>query len=363
MTQAAHAMVMTEFKQPLQWREFPMPRVSEGEVLVRITAAGVCGSDVHMWSGEDPRTPRPIILGHEGAGEIADIGGRKATPDGEDLKAGDKVLWNRGVVCGKCYWCAKKNDPSLCPNRWVYGIHNSCDSPPHLNGCYAEYVLLDRRTDVFKIDTDDLGVYVPASCSGATAAHAVDLCPVSAGDTVVVQGPGPLGLFLIAFAADAGAGQIVVIGGTPERLAMCENMGATHSLNRRETTTEERRGGIMDLTDGRGADVVYEAVGTAAAVEEGVGLVRNGGAYALTGFGQPGGAVTLDCFADIVRKNLRVQGVWVSHTRHTKQSIDLVTRHVEKFRKVITHRFPLREANEALKTMLEKSAVKIVLEP
>ncbi|MEW6357236.1 MAG: zinc-binding dehydrogenase [Planctomycetota bacterium] len=362
MKQAAHAMVMTEFKQPLEWREFPMPPVGEGEVLVRITAAGVCGSDVHMWSGEDPRTPKPIILGHEGAGEVVAIGGRKNTFDGEPLKPGDKVLWNRGVVCGKCYWCAK-NDPSLCPNRWVYGIHKRCDAPPHLNGCYAEHVLLDRRTDVFKIDTDDLGVYVPASCSGATAAHAVELCPVSAGDTVVVQGPGPLGLFLIAFAAQAGAGHVVVIGGTPDRLAMCRAMGATHSLNRKDTTPDERRNFIMDLTDGRGADVVYEAVGVAEAVEEGVRLVRNGGAYALTGFGQPGGAATLDCFAAIVRRNLRLQGVWVSHTKHTKQAIDLVAAHREKFKDIITHRFPLKEANKALEAMLTKSALKIVLEP
>ena len=362
MTKFAHAMVMTEFKQPLEYKEFPIPKVGKGEVLVRIRAAGVCGSDVHMWSGEDPRTPRPIILGHEGAGEIVQIGGNKSSADGHELKIADRILWNRGVVCGECYWCKTRSDPSLCPHRWVYGIHNRCDSPPHLNGCYAEYVLLDRRTDIFKVDCDDLSVFVPASCSGATAAHAVELCPVAPGDTVVVQGPGPLGLFLVAFAVEAGAKEIVVIGGTPDRLKLCRTMGATQSLNRKETTRESRREFIMALTNGRGADVAYEAVGTADAVEEGVALVRNGGCYGLTGFGQPGGSVTLDCFSHIVRKNLRLQGVWVSHTKHTKQALDLVARNLDKFKQIITHRFPLREANAALDAMRQRSALKIVLE-
>lgn len=363
MNDVAHAMVLTEFKKPLEWREFPMPAVGPGQALVRIRAAGVCGSDVHMWSGEDPRTPKPIILGHEGAGEIVKMGGPKRTPDGQELRVGDRILWNRGVVCGKCYWCVTKEDPSLCPNRWVYGIHHPCTTPPHLNGCYAEYVLLDPRTDIFRLDCDDLSVYVPASCSGATAAHAVELCPAQKGDTVVVQGPGPLGLFLIAFAAEAGARRIVVIGGTADRLELCKSLGATDSLNRRETSPEERCAFVKDLTDGRGADVVYEAVGTSGAVEEGIGLVRNGGAYVLTGFGQPGGAVTLDCFSHVVRKNVRLQGVWVSHTKHTKQAIDLVAKRLDRFKPVITHRFSLREANSAIKAMQEKSALKIVLEP
>jgi len=361
MPEEARAMVLTRFREPLEMRGFPLPEPREGEILVRMLAAGVCGSDVHMWLGEDERIRLPIILGHEGAGEIVAIGGERRSVLGEPLSSGMKILWNRGVTCGGCYFCTVKREPSLCPHRWVYGISKSCESPPHLFGCYAEYILLDAKTDVFVLGDSDLATFVPASCSGATAAHAVELCPPSPGDTVVVQGPGPLGIFLVAFAAEMGARRIAVIGGTPERLKICEILGATDIINRRETSPGERREIIMSLTGGRGADIVYEAVGTAEAVREGIALVRNGGSYVLAGFGQPGGTVSIDCFSDVVRKNLRIQGVWVSDTQHTFMAISLVERNKEKFARVVTHRFRLNEATEALEAMRDKRAVKAVI--
>jgi D-arabinose 1-dehydrogenase-like Zn-dependent alcohol dehydrogenase len=200
------AMVLEKFNHPLPMRAFPIPDLKEGEVLVKIEAAGVCGSDVHMWEGRDPRIRLPMILGHEGVGEIADINGEKRDVHGRPLKRGDKVLWNRGVTCGHCYFCRVKMEPSLCPHRWVYGIHTSCAGPPYLTGNYSEYLLLAREVDLFKIETDvDLQVFVPASCSGATAAHAFDLSRMESGDSVLVQGIGPLGIFSVAFARSFGA--------------------------------------------------------------------------------------------------------------------------------------------------------------
>ena len=140
-------------------------------------------------------------------------------------------------------------------------------------------------------------------------------------------------------------------------------MGATMLLNRRATTAEERREAILDSTQGRGVDVAYEAAGTGEAVREGINLVRHGGLYALVGFGQPGGKVTLDCFSDLVRKNLHLQGVWVSHTRHTFQAIQLILQNRDKFRRLVSHQFPLRQATEALETMMGKEALKAVLLP
>ncbi|MBM7581619.1 threonine dehydrogenase-like Zn-dependent dehydrogenase [Caldicoprobacter guelmensis] len=356
------AMVLMKFNNPLELKEFEIPVLEEGQVLVKIKAAGVCGSDVHMGRGEDPRTPLPIILGHEGVGIVAEIKGEKFTVDGLPLKEGDFIIWNRGISCNRCFACKILREPSMCQQRKVYGINMSCSIPPYLNGCYSEYIILNRDTDIFKITEDiDPAVIVSASCSGATVAHAFDMIEHNVGDTVVVQGPGPLGIYAVAFAKKLGASKVVVIGGSSSRLNVCKEVGAI-VLDRHTTTVEQRREFIMDITGGRGADVVVEAVGSQGVVEEGIKLLRSGGIYLSTGFAQPAGVEHIDFYYDVVRKNIRIQGVWVSDTRHTWQALNLVLENPEIFKKMITHRFKLVEANEALNVMANRQALKAVLE-
>jgi len=358
------AMVLEKFSRPLIPKSFPLPGLREGDILVRVEAAGVCGSDVHMWEGRDPRTRLPLILGHEGAGEIAEMKGEKRDVYGVPLKAGDKVLWSRGVTCGHCYFCKVKMTPSLCPHRFVHGIHTSCADPPYLTGNYAQYLLLDQRSDFFRVEKEiDLAALVPASCSGATTAHAMDLARMEAGDSVLVQGVGPLGIFAVAFARSLGASQIIVIGGTEERLKMCRSFGATLLLNRRSLPAEERRKAILEATGGRGVDVALEMAGEPEALKECILAVRTGGACITAGFGEPHGKVELDCFQDVGRKNLRLQGVWVSETRHTHMALQLVLGRMRDFAGLITHRFPLSAADEALRVMKSREAVKAVLLP
>lgn len=353
------AMVLEAFNRPLVMREFAIPALTEGQVLVKITAAGVCGSDVHMWQGQDPRTPLPIVLGHEGVGEIVAMHGPKNTVHGEPLKTGDRILWHRSVSCGSCYYCAVRHEPWLCQSRKVYGINI-----PGANGCYAEYLALLPGTDIFKIDAAvDPAVLVSASCSGSTVAHAFDLQAPRYGDTVLVQGPGPLGLYAAAFARQMGAGTVIVIGGAPNRLAVCTEFGADLVLNRRQTTAEERRDIILQHTHGRGVDLAIEAVGDPSAVHEGLKLVRPGGAYLSVGFSQPPGGCQVDFFQEVVRKNLRIQGVWVSSTRHTERSLQLVLKSPGLFAKLVTHRFSLSAADEALAAMAARDALKAVLIP
>jgi len=361
----SRAMVLVEFGKPLELQEFPIPDVGEGEVLVEILAGGVCGSDVHMQQGEDPRIPLPIVLGHEGVGRVVRLRGKKVSVEGNEVEEGDVILWNRGVVCGECFYCADARQPFMCPKRWVYGIHRSSAQPPHLVGCYADYLLLDRKTELLKpqgMERVDPAVVVSASCSGATAAHAVEEEPPRAGGSVVVQGPGPLGLFLVAFAKQHGAANIIVIGDA-SRLGVCKEFGAAHTLDFQKTSPEERAHTIRDLTQGRGPDVCYEAVGTAAAFEEGMQLVRHGGAYVSVGFGQPGGTLTFDPFAHLVRPNRRFRGIWVSGTAHTVAALEMVMAQPELFQRMVTHRFPLERANEALEVMRTKEALKAVLVP
>jgi len=356
-------MVLEAFNNPLVKREFDIPRLESGQVLVRLRASGVCGSDVHMWKGEDPRTPLPLIPGHEGVGDVADIGGGKTDVDGRPLAVGDTIVWNRGVTCGGCRYCAVLKEPSLCTNRLVYGITESSADPPHLNGCYAEYIVLRKGTDIFTVSPDvDPAVLVPASCSGATAAHAFDAVEGGlVGRTVVVQGPGPVGMFAVAFAKSLGASDIAVIGGTQSRLDLTKDFGASLLLNRRETSAEDRLEAVLSRTNRRGADVVIEAAGTKGAVEEGIRLLRKGGLYLSTGFSQPAGTEAIDFYRDIVSRNIRIQGVWVSDSGHVKRAVDLLLAEPQTFAKLVTHRFGLDRANDALAAVDSREAAKAVL--
>lgn len=359
----AQAMVLRAFKQPLVPEAIEIPMLRPGEILVKLEASGICGSDVHMWQGEDPRTPRPIILGHEGVGRIAAMNGAHTTVEGDPVHEGDRILWNRGVTCGECFACKVLLMPWLCESRKVYGINRSREEAPYLNGCYSEYLILAPHTDLFLVEeTVDPAILVSASCSGATAANAFDSVKINPGDTVVIQGPGPLGVFGAAFARNAGAEQVVVIGGSEERLALLREFGATHTINRRAYNADERLSFVRSLTHGRGADVVLEAAGSRGTAQESLNLVRPGGTCLMTGYAQPVGTEEIDFYSQVVRKHVTVRGIWVSDTRHTRQAIRLVLSQQEQFGKLITHRFALAEANEALEAMKARKALKAVLE-
>jgi threonine dehydrogenase-like Zn-dependent dehydrogenase len=359
------AAVMTAFKAPLELIDYPKPNVGDGEVLVRMTAAGICGSDVHMWMGEDPRTPLPMILGHEGVGVIEEIGGGvKLDLYGRKLSVGEPVIWDRAVVCGQCWFCAVKQLPNMCRSRWVYGIHRGCADSPHLNGCYADHILLAGNTKIISLPdwgSFDAATLVSAGCSGATSANAVELANIQIGDNVLIQGAGPLGLYLVGYARAKGAGSVIVIEGVKARMELARRLGADVILDFGSTTAEERKAAVMDATRGLGADVGFEAVGRPEPVLEGIDLVRRGGAYLSVGTAVPMGTIAVDLYYQIVLKQLRLQGVWTNDTRHIVQALQLVRRNPRVFADMITHRYPIDQANEALQSMAERKAIKTAI--
>ena len=360
----AIAAVLARFDQPLALEGIEIPALGPGQALVEVEVAGVCGSDVHMWRGQDPRTPLPIILGHEGVGRIVEVAGERRDVHDQAVAPGQRVLWERGVTCGRCAYCATLHEPALCPSRWVYGIHRSRSVPPHLNGAYATHIILDGQTPLIPLaEGEDPATFVAASCSGATAAHGMALSPASIGATVVVMGPGPLGAFSAALARAQGAEHVVVIGGTAERLALCARVGATALLDRHALDEAQRREAVLSLSQGRGADLVVEASGSVAAAHEALSLVRPGGAVSLVGFGTPVGAMSLLPFEALVRRNVRLQGVWVSDLRHTLQAVSLVRQQPQAFAELVSHRFPLAQATVALRAVERREAMKAVIEP
>ena len=357
----SRALVLNKFNEPLDLKEISIPLLNEGEILVKMEAAGICGSDVHMWKGEDERTPLPIILGHEGVGRIVDINGQKESINGEPLHEGSLITWNRGLCCGACFYCAVLHEPSLCDNRKIYGINMGINEGSALNGCYSEYIILRNHTHIFNIDEGvDPAVLVSASCSGATIAHAFDMVKVNPGDTVVIQGPGPLGVYAVAFAKSMGASNIIVIGGSEDRLKICTKFGANKILNRHTIMEEQRRDIIFQITHGHGADLVIEAAGVLGAAEEGIKLIRKGGTYITAGYAQPAGVERIDFYRYVVKNNITVKGVWASDTRHTYQALALVKKNQKLFSEMITHRFNLEQGNEAIWVMNNKTALKAV---
>ena len=362
----AKAAVLEAFEQPLVFKDFEVCPLAEGEALVKLTASGVCGSDVHMWHGKDPRTPLPMILGHEGVGEIADIGGERFDLLGRKLKPGDKVMWERGAMCGHCYYCVVRKQPALCPNRKTYGISFSCTDPPHLRGCYAEYLHLQNTAHYIRIDDDiDPAVLVAASCSGATAANAIELSRVRAGDVVLVVGHGPVGLFAMAMSLKAGASRVYAVGTEADtaRLELAKEFGAAGTLNSADTTSEQRAEFLRDATGGIGPNVILDCTGAIGALEEYLPLTAPGGVYSIPGIAEPRRDVSMDVFTNFARKGASLQGVWVSDTNHLWQSIQLVLARDYPFEKLVTHRFALDDATEALQTGAKPEAIKVVLEP
>ncbi len=356
--------VLEKYNHPLVRREIEIPALSQGQVLVKLLASGICGSDLHMWKGEDPRLRLPMALGHEGVGTVAGLNGPRYTVNGEAIREGDLIIWNRGVSCGRCYYCAVLHEPSFCRERKVHGINLTLSDAPYLNGCYADHLILPERTDILKLPAGiDPGVLVAASCSGATAAHGFDIVRPEPGDTVVVIGPGPLGLFAVALAKAYGASNIILTGSSESRLKLGEEFGAAMVLNRKFISLDERKTRILELTGGRGGDLIIEASGTTAGLQEAISLARVGGTVLNVGMSQPAGTFPLDGFADLTRRNLRLQGVWVSDTCHLYRAAELVLNQTDLFAKLVTDRFRLSQVNHALEAMERKEAVKAILLP
>jgi threonine dehydrogenase-like Zn-dependent dehydrogenase len=362
--------VLTQFNSPLEIREEEIAPLEEGEVLVELAASGVCGSDVHMWKGRDPRTPLPLVLGHEGVGNVVDVRGSKTDIFGNVIEEGDLVIWDRGVTCNRCYFCTVRKEPSLCPNRQVYGIVR--------DGCYATHLTLLPDTKLLRLaghvleklrikdeDEVDPAGLVSASCSGATAAHTVELLPICPGDLVVVQGPGPLGLFCLAFAFAKGASEAIVIGARADasRLELAKKFGRVKTYVVEDSPAEERRAEVMEMTGGIGASVVIDCTGTPASFNEGLRLTAPGGTYALPGIATPVGEVPVRIYEDVARKNVRIQGVWVSDTSHLYQAVRLTLSRRFPLHELVTHRFPLEKVNDALNVVESKEAIKAVLVP
>ena len=357
---------MPDFQKPLEMREYPLPvEIEPGAALVQIEMAGICGTDVHLWKGQLP-IPRPIILGHETVGVIERLGADlKKDWTGAALREGDRITWSAGMLCGHCHHCTVLRQPTRCQNRSAYGISFSSDDAPHFSGGYAEYIYLRPRTAIFKLSDVSAEAVTGAGCALVTAIHGIERMGVKWGETVLIQGSGPVGLAVLAVAKSSGASMIVVVGGPDSRLELALKFGADHTINIEEMTDPaERIERVKQLTGGYGMDAVIECVGAPQVVAEGFEMCRDGGKYLVLGHYGDAGSAPLNPHV-ITRKQLTVYGSWASEPRHMAAAIEFLKKQGERFPfdELVSHRFPLDRAFEALQTTERWASKKSVIVP
>lgn len=359
--------VLHAFNEPLRLAQYPMPdELASGEMIIEVELSGICGTDVHLHQGQ-LEIPLPLILGHESLGRVAALGDSD-TEDwlGRPLKIGDRVAFTVGRTCGTCRYCRRYRLPSRCENRRAYGVNIGCEASPHLLGGYSQYQFLYADTAVFKLP-DDLASesVVGAGCAIVTAIHGFEKLSMHWAESVLIQGAGPVGLASLAIAKEAGGRPIIVIGGPRERLERCKRFGADITIDIDEVPDPaQRRKLVLDATDGLGADVVVECVGIPNAVAEGWELCRDGGKYLVLGHYGDAGPTLLNPHL-ITRKELTVLGTWGSEPQHWNTSLEFLRTRREQypFHELITHRFALEQANEALAAVAGWQTGKAVIVP
>jgi len=237
---------------PFEIREYPVADPGPEEILVKITIASVCGSDLHMWRGETPPFQRPPgVPGHEMTGVVAKLGrNRKTDTLGRPLKAGDRVAFAYFIPCGACWACL--TGTTGCPNRYRSRSALTVEDPPHFHGAYGDYYYLLPRQWVYLVP-DELSdeLVAPVNCALSQVIYGLNRIGIWLGDTVVIQGAGGLGINAIAVARDMGAGIIIAVDGIPERLELARAFGADATINMRELPTRaDRVARVKELTGG-----------------------------------------------------------------------------------------------------------------
>lgn len=365
----SRAAIITEFGGDLGVRELPIPSLEPGALLVRIDAATVCGSDVHVWDGSlhaggiRPILP-PVVPGHEMAGVVvAKAGEGSGYTGGGQVAIGDRIVFTQGR-CGTCYHCAVAGQPNLCPNRKYYGTN--CEQYPYLVGGFSEYCYVYPTARRIKVPDNVKSEWASAgSCALRTVIAAYErLGRVEPWQTVVIQGIGPLGLFATALAKRSGAARIIVIGAPDSRLELARAWGATDLVPINDAPDSESRvDAIRELTDGQGAEIVQEWSGAPTAFAEGLDMVRRGGRFLIGG--QVGPQRVEIQPSTIMKNHLNVIGSMSADDSHYWKAMQFLSRTQNEFAfdRLFTTRFGLDGVGAALRGMQDLSEIKPIIDP
>lgn len=352
-------------KEKYEIKEFPLPEVGDNDILVKVEGCGICGTDAHEFK-RDPFNLIPVVLGHEGTGEIVKMGKNvKKDSAGKDLKVGDKV-----VSC-----MIFKDNPDITMfdlNKQnvggadVYGLLP--DDNIHFNGWFADYILIRGGSTIFNVS--DLDLYsriLIEPC--AVLIHAVERAKTTGilrfNSRVVVQGCGPIGLICISVLRTMGIENITAVDGEEKRLAFAKEMGATKTVNFKDHKgIENLAKAVENSFDGHLADFAFQCTGSPVAHANIYKFIRNGGGLCELGFFINGGDATINPHFDICSKEITTVGSWVYTLRDYATTFDFLKRAKGiglPMDKLITHTFPLEQINEGHITNVKMEGLKIAI--
>lgn len=341
------ALVLKEYRK-FAVEDFPVPTLQPDEVLVRVRACGICGSDVHGMDGSSGRRIPPIVMGHEAAGVIAEIG-RTVT----GWNKGDRVTFDSTVSCGECWYC-RRGEINLCENRRVLGV--SCGEYRR-HGAFAEYIAVPARI-LYRLP-DNLSFEQAAMVEAVSVAvHAAGRTPLVLNSSVAVVGTGMIGLLIVQVLRVKGCGKIIAIDVDKEKLKLACKFGATHAI---EANEPDLQGKIRALTAQRGADAAFEAVGLATTIKTAIESVRKGGSITLVGNLKPQVELPLQ---SVVTRELTLIGTCASAGEYPA-CLDLIASGKINVTDFITATPPLEEGAKWFERLYagEKGLMKVLLKP
>jgi L-iditol 2-dehydrogenase len=341
------ALLLSEYGK-LEMVEVPIPRPGPEDVLIRVEACGICGSDVHGYDGASGRRIPPIVMGHEAAGTVTEIGTQAAR-----TRQGDRVTFDSTIYCGACDYC-RRGEMNLCERREVLGVSTPEYRRP---GAFAEFVVVPERV-VHRLPANvpfaEAAMVEPLS----VAVHAVALTEIAPGSSALVVGAGMIGLLVLQALREARCSQVIVTDIDDTRLKLARELGATSVINAKTADTVAE---IMKLTSGGGVDVALEAVGSTATIKTAIECVRKGGTVTLIGNVTPTVEIPLQM---VVSRQIRLQGSAASSGEYPK-SIELLSRGAINVKPLITAIAPLAEGASWFERLhaREPNLMKVVLAP
>ncbi|MES2179138.1 MAG: zinc-binding dehydrogenase [Gemmatimonadota bacterium] len=361
MTHAA--VLMTAPLAPLVIEEFATPELEPGAALLRTLYSEVCGTDVHLHHGK-LAVPFPIIPGHVSVGIVEATGSALRDINGDAIKEGDTVTFlDVHETCNNCYQCLVARQPTRCPSRKVYGI--SYSAREGLLGGWSEAIWMKPGVKLIKLPASlTPETFIGGGCGLVTALHAVDMAGIRLGESVAVLGVGPVGQSIVAFSSLSGASEVIAIGAPDDRLAFARRMGATASLSL-DVPAAARLDAVRAATGGRGVDVVIEASGASDAIPQGLDMVRDGGRMIVCGHYTDNGAVEIHPHWQINRKHVELKGCWGSRYDHFHRAVALTAQFgdVKPWREMVSGRYDLEHASDALAAVESRSAIKALITP
>jgi L-iditol 2-dehydrogenase len=363
------AAVMTAPHAPVSVQMLPDAPMEPGSVLLETLFSEICGTDVHLLHGRLAGVPYPIIPGHVSVGRVADIAGDVKYTSGQPVQTGDTVTFlDVHESCNHCWYCLVAKTSTRCPDRKVYGItYSAADG---LLGGWSEQIYLKPGVKIIPLpESVPAERFIAAGCALPTALHALDRAGVRLGDSVAVQGCGPVGLNVALLAMLSGAGQVIVLDQNEQRLKIAKQMNVDTAICIPDAAEDDSHiQQVRAATDGRGVDVTVEATGVPAAIPQGMQMTRVGGRYVVVGHYTDGGTVAINPHEDINRKHLDVRGCWGSDYSHFHRAVGIIERFNNRvagggWEQLITGRYGLDQLNDALLEVAAGRTVKALVDP